>query len=135
MGASGTFSDASGELYTISAIKYADRVKVSYNDQKFLGLDSGEHWAAIKASICPKQLSPTSWIYFSLVASDGGTYTGLDNSFKEPFPKPLFPDDIVNGIPAGPCRTGWVYFPVTDGADITTIVYQDGPASISWTAK
>ncbi|WP_431842076.1 hypothetical protein [Calidifontibacter indicus] len=119
------------EAYTVTVDEVEPEVKVAYDDQAFLGVKPGEHWARIKTTVCPKQTAKVNWFMFSLIDTNGGTYKGLDTSFHDPFPKPLLPDEI-NGIPAGPCRTGWVYVPVTDDTTFTSVVFQDGEAAVTW---
>lgn len=134
LGTEATVSDNGSTSYTVTALAYEPKVGVPYSDQAFLGLKTGEHWSRLKAKVCPTHTVQVNWFMFSAIDSEGGTYKGIDQSFHDPFPGPLLPDEI-NGIAPGPCRTGWLYIPITDGADVTTLSFQDGNASVNWAAK
>ena len=138
LGATATISDdTNGSSYTITVSQFDPKVTVPYEDQKFLCLNPAtEHWARLKARVCATGASaPVNWFEFAALTADGDSYAGLDNSFHDPFPKPLLPDNAGSGIPAGPCRQGWVYLPVNDGATITAITYTEtvSNASMTWT--
>ncbi|QEH93493.1 hypothetical protein FV141_08145 [Dermacoccus abyssi] len=120
--------------YTINVTEFDPKIPVPYDDQAFLGLKAGHHWSRAKAKVCPTELSNVNWYMFFAIDTDGGTYPGIDQSFHDPFPGPLLPD-LSDGIPKGPCRTGWVYIPVLDGAKVKTINYQDGGAAVDWAVE
>lgn len=120
--------------YSVTVTAYEPKIAVAYEDQAFLGLKSGEHWSRARVKACTTKLSPINWFMFSAIDAGGGAYKGIDQSFHDPFPGPVFPEPI-DGIPAGACRSGWIYIPVPDGVTIKTVNFQDGGAATDWSVQ
>lgn len=131
-GVSITDGDSGKHAYDLTIKAFEQKVAVNYAYPDIIGIKAGEHWARASVQVCPELQAPVYWDSFSLVGSDGGTYSAGTTAMEDAFPKPMFPDQGV-GIAPGPCRTGWVYFPVPDGVNITDITFQEQTgASANW---
>lgn len=123
------------EAYTLSVVSFEQKVTVNYAFPDIIGIKAGEHWSRANVMICPKKQAQVQWDSFSLVGDDSGTYSAGTSAMEDAFPKPMFPNKGV-GFAPGPCRSGWVYFPVTDGVTITDIIFQEASgAAASWKAS
>ena len=131
-GVSVTDGESGKHAYDLTIKAFEQKVTVNYEYPDIIGIKSGEHWSRASVQVCPELQARVQWDSFSLIGSDGGTYSAGTTAMEEAFPKPMFPDRGV-GIAPGPCRTGWVYFPIPDGVTATDITFQESTgASANW---
>ncbi|WDG17492.1 DUF4352 domain-containing protein [Microbacterium sp. Clip185] len=86
---------------------------------------AGNHWASVEVEGCNtgSQPFPVSGGPWQLVADDNRTFTMSSTGYSQ-FPEPDygFGSGTLN---PGECKRGWITFVVNDGAQITTVRYQN----------
>jgi hypothetical protein len=105
--------------------------------------DPDSHWAAAEVKFCwadPAKDAPdgvaVSWEPWSLLDGSSHRFSAFSTGSGYEWKSPVYPDGSDQGtslLKLGDCVSGWIEFPVANGAKITQVRYSpEGDPSITW---